>query len=310
MSTVLEEKELLKPKLDVVFRALFREENKNLTESFISDIIGQNIKIKTSDLNRHLDIKVAYQKLGIMDLRTELEDGTKCNIEIQLEMREHENERFLYYWADAYSRQLRRGEEYSKLNKTISIIILDHEIKELKGIEELDTKWQIRDNKTGKKLLTEHLEIVIVEIPKAIRQYKKNEKNKICQWMLFFDNPNKEELKDIMEKNEKIKEAVEELKGMSEDEDLRILAELREKGRRDEYAAREYAIREGREKGIKEGRKEGREIGKKEGIAEGRVEGSKNKEIEIVKNMLNLNVDIDIITKVTSLTKEEIEKLM
>ena len=68
-----EEKYLLRPKLDVVFRALFREENKNLTEAFISDIIGQDIKIKTTDLNRHLDIKIAEQKLGIMDLRTEFE---------------------------------------------------------------------------------------------------------------------------------------------------------------------------------------------------------------------------------------------
>ena len=291
MSTILEEKqkELLKPKLDVVFRALFREENKNLTESLISDIIGKNIKIKTTDLNRHLDIKIAEQKLGIMDLRTELEDGTKCNIEIQLQMREHENERFLYYWADAYSRQLRRGEEYSRLHKTISIIILDHEIKELKGIEELDTKWQIRDNKTGKKLLTDHLEIIIVEIPKAIRQYKNNEKNKICQWMMFFDDPNKEELNEIMEENEKIKEAVEELKGMSEDEELRILAELREKGRRDDYAAREYAIREGREKGMQEGRKEGIE--------------------EVARNMLRLKIDIEIISEVTGLTKEKIESL-
>ena len=165
-------------------------------------------------------------------------------------MKEHENERFLYYWADAYSRQLRRGEEYNKLHQTISIIILDHEIKELKGIEALDTKWQIRDDKTGKKLLTDHLEIIIVEIPKAIRQYKNNEKNKICQWMLFFDDPNKEELKEIMEDNKKIKEAVQELRGMSEDEELRILAELREKGRRDEYARRQYAI----EEGLREGR--------------------------------------------------------
>lgn len=280
-----EEKYLLRPKLDVVFRALFREENKNLTEAFISDIIGQDIKIKTTDLNRHLDIKIAEQKLGIMDLRTEFEDGTKCNIEIQLENREHENERFLYYWADAYSRQLRRGEEYGKLHKTISIIILDHEIKELKGIEELETKWQIRDNKTGKNLLTNHLEIMIVEIPKAIRQYKENEQNKICQWMLFFDDPNKEELKEIMEENKGIKKAVEELKGMSEDEELRILAELREKGRRDDYAARQYAIKEGMK------------------------EGSKNRELEIARNMLNLEVDIETICKVTGLDKEEIQKL-
>ena len=61
MSIILEEKELLKPKVDVVFHALFREENKNLTESLISDILGEQVKVKTTDLNRHLDIKKANQ---------------------------------------------------------------------------------------------------------------------------------------------------------------------------------------------------------------------------------------------------------
>lgn len=292
-----EEKELLKPKVDVVFHALFREENKKLTESLISDILGQNVKVKTSDLNRHLDIKVAQQKLGVMDLRTELEDGTKCNIEIQLDIQEYENERFLYYWADAYARQLRRGEEYEKLHKTISIIILDHEIKELKGIDELNLKWQIRDSKTGKRLLTDYLEIIIVEIPKAIRQYNSNKTNKVCQWMLFFDNPNKEELKNIMEENENIKEAVEELTGMSKDEELRILAELREKGRRDEYARRQYIIKEGMQKGMQKG------------MQQGLQQGEKNEKIKIARKMLIKEMSIEDIMEITGLTKEEMKKL-
>lgn len=157
------------PKIDIVFHALFREENKKLTESLISDILGEPVKVKTTDLSRHLNIKTSEQKFGIMDLRTELEDGSICNIEVQLAQNRNEKNRFLFYWADAYSRQLLKGEEYGELHKTISIIILDHEIEEQKGIDDLDIKWQIRDNKTGRRLLTEDLEIIIVEIPKAIR---------------------------------------------------------------------------------------------------------------------------------------------
>ena len=48
------EKGLLKPKIDVVFHALFREENKRLTEALITDILGEKVKIKTSDKDRHL----------------------------------------------------------------------------------------------------------------------------------------------------------------------------------------------------------------------------------------------------------------
>ncbi len=92
-----------------------------------------------------------------------------------------------------------------------------------------------------------------------------------------------------MAENEKIKEAVEELTGMSKDEELRILAELREKGRRDEYARRQYAI--------------------KQGLQEGRKQGIKENKIEIAKNMIRLGIDKEIIAKSTGLKIEEIEKL-
>lgn len=143
-------KELLKPKIDVVFHALFREENKRITEGMIGDILGRKVKVITTNKDRYLNIKNPEQKLGIIDLRTELEDGVKCNIEIQLERQKFEKERILYYWADAYSRQLMRGEGYHELRKTISIVILDHEIEELKEMKNSGVKWQIRDDETGK----------------------------------------------------------------------------------------------------------------------------------------------------------------
>ena len=76
-------RELLKPKIDVVFHALFREENKRITEGMIEDILGRRVRVITTNKDRYLNIKNPEQKLGIIDLRTELEDGIKCNIEIQ-----------------------------------------------------------------------------------------------------------------------------------------------------------------------------------------------------------------------------------
>ena len=49
--------ELLSPKIDVVFHALFRKENKYLAELFISAMLGRKVKIKDTDLNRHLNNK-------------------------------------------------------------------------------------------------------------------------------------------------------------------------------------------------------------------------------------------------------------
>ena len=49
--------------------------------------------------------------------------------------------------------------------------------------------------------------------------------------------------------------------------------------------------------------------GIQEGIEQGVQEGIQQRNIDIAKNMLNLNIDIETISKVTNLTKTEIEKL-
>ena len=93
----MEKKELLRPKLDIVFHALFREENKNLLGALISAVLEEKVKILTTDKNRYVDTKEAKEKLGIMDLRAELEGGVQCNIEVQLQPHQYENERILLY---------------------------------------------------------------------------------------------------------------------------------------------------------------------------------------------------------------------
>ena len=114
---------------------------------------------------------------------------------------------------------------------------------------------------------------------------------------MFLEDPNKEEVEEIMEKNEKIKEAVEELKGMSEDEELRILAELREKGRRDYNAGIKYATKKGEELGEKRGEK----IGEKRGEKRGRI--------QIAQKMLEEKINIDTIIRLTGLKRREVEML-
>ena len=69
-----------------------------------------------------------------------------CIIEIQLKHHKNEPERILYYWVDAYSRQIKRGDRFGKLEKTISIAIIDHELEELRGMEEIGVKWQQNEN--------------------------------------------------------------------------------------------------------------------------------------------------------------------
>jgi len=96
-----------------------------------------------------------------------------------------------------------------------------------------------------------------------------------------------------------------ELEEMSEDEELRRLAELKEKAIRDEKSAKYRWTEEGIKQGLEQGIKQGIE----QGIQQGIEQGKKQEKIEIVKKLLELNTTIEDIIKVTNLTREEILKI-
>jgi predicted transposase/invertase (TIGR01784 family) len=98
----------------------------------------------------------------------------------------------------------------------------------------METKWRIREDEDTEIILTDALEIHIIELSKTKREYEPNKENRKVQWVMFLNNPNTEEVEKIMEENKEIKEAVVEVHKMSKDEKIRKLAELREKAIMDE----------------------------------------------------------------------------
>ena len=272
---------LLKPKYDIVFQALFQENKENITESLISDILGEKIEIIDIKADDTLIRKYPTDKTGRLDLKTKFKNGTICQIEMQMSDEHNTVQRMLWYWSKTYVEQIKRGDLYKDLKKTIGIIITNYEIKELDGIEDLSTKWQIIETKSGERLLTDDLELRIIEIPKAKRILEKEEHNRIAQWLTFIDDPNTERVEKIMRENEEVKKAKNVLHIMSEDEELQRLAELKEKWDLDERSARQSALDEGEEKSKK----------------------------EIAKKMKEEKITIEQICRITGLSKEEIDKL-
>ena len=55
--------------------------------------------------------------------------------------------------------------------------------------------------------------------------------------------------------------------------------------------------------------KNAKEEGKKQGKKEGKIQGKKEQSIEISRKMIKEGLEIEFISKVTGLSKEEIEKL-
>ena len=165
------------------------------------------------------------------------------------------------------------------------IAIVDYGIDLTKEIDNYETQWKLRETKKPQLVLTDKEEIVILELEKVRKAYEKCKEDKKAQWMLFLDDPNTKEVKEIMEKNEDIKDAVVTVHEMSEDEKLRRLAELREKAIMDEKAIRRAGYKRGMEA------------------------GEKNQKIEIAKRLKEMGMKIEEIMKVTKLSEEEIKEL-
>ena len=278
--------EILKPKNDVVFQALFTRGKESITKSLIENIL--KIKIDKLELDKSKDLlnNNIQDKNGRLDLRVVIDGNIECDIEMQLTPHEMMLERFLCYWAKMYTANFQIGEDYRKLRKTISIIIVDDEIKEFKEIKKSQTKWQIREEKYVERILTQYFEIDIIELPKAIEEYKNNKENGMLQWMMFLDNPENMEVTKIMESNEDIKDAKEELDKISQDEILRRMAIKAQFERADQkellYEAR------------------------RDGLAEGQAEGEKKAKLETAKKMLEEGIELELVIKITGLEKEEI----
>ena len=273
------------PKMDIIFQAIFGEVgSENITKDFLEKILKRKIEKISLDKNPILRRELKDEKLGVLDIVTELDGKEKCNIEMQLIDKNNIIERMLYYWSKMYTRQIKAGDDYKKLEKTIVILIADFNIKGLEEVEYHST-WKIIETNSVKKLiLTDKFELDIIELSKI--KGRENEKDQLLDWLIFLENPESERVARKMEENENLKEAVEKLDRISEDEKMQRIIELREKAIRDEHAI--YA----------------------KGVDDGLQKGAREKQIEIAKKLLKAKVEIEVIIETTGLTKEEIEKLV
>ena len=137
--------------------------------------------------------------------------------------------------------------------------------------------------------MTDYFEIIIIEIPKVVKAYQKTPNDEVLQWMLFLDNPEKEEVARIMEENRDIKEAKEELERISQDDILRRKALNR---------TLEIADKLQLKKEAKEAREKGEQIG---------IEKEKK---SVIKKLHELNIPIEQIAKVVELKEEEVKEIL
>ena len=299
-------KELLKVTNDYVFKRIFGQKgNEDITRGFlraVTKVEYNNIDLEDTPI---LERDLIENKMGILDVKVVANKENNIDIEMQVTKSEYIAERILWYWSKLYAGSIEKGEGYNSTKKAICILIADFKLEKLKEIEKYHTKWNIREEEYKNIILTDRLELHIIELEKLERRNNKSkEEEELLNWCKFIKFPEKVEESIIM-KNEEIKKAKEQLDKISQDKKERRLAELREKAIKDEMAIRDSGYNEGRKEGLEEGIHRGIELGKEEGLKKGKKAEKKS----IAQNMLEMKIDKEIISKVTGLTIDEIDNM-
>ena len=244
------------PTVDFCFKELMK--NPKVRKGFVAAILGKEPETvrRTTVIETELRKESEDDKLGILDVLVELEDGVKMNMEMQVPYFEYWANRVLFYVSKIYTGQIQKGDDYDKLQKCIHVSILD--FIHFPQDQRCYRKITLCDVETGEQY-TDLMELHVLEL-KKLPPEDQNEDG-VIRWMRFLGGKSRKEFEDMAEKDEYIKEAYEDLKKLSLDEQKRLEYEVRQRAIRDHNSQMKSAERRGIEIGEERGEKRGIEIG-------------------------------------------------
>ncbi|EMB24622.1 Rpn family recombination-promoting nuclease/putative transposase [Treponema denticola] len=277
---------------DYAFKRIFGvEENKDVLQDLLEcilDIPPETIAgLELLDKEFHKEI--LSEKLGILDIKLRLKDGTFIDIEIQNNWHHDFAERTLYYWSKMYNENIKQGQDYTNLPKCITINLIG------KGFDKnkrLHNKYLVLEQDT-KEPLASKLEIHILNLEKARLlkegQYKNNKTKRLLNWLKFIETDNPEVREMLEQESTMMKKANAAISVMEMSPRDKWLYDSRMKYEHD----RASCINEGYQNGLEQG------------ISQGAYQAK----LETAKLMKLEAFDISMITKMTGLSQLEIEKL-
>ena len=279
---------------DYFVRYLFSDKG---SEAILLDFINSTMldagmkTFRSVEILTPFNYKENYEdKETIADVKCITQNGSVVIIEIQLQGNSRFPERILYYWASNYSKLLKQGEKYDALTPVISINLLNFNLDDSNNIHSC---YMIYDT-VNQRLLTDHLQIHIIELKKFNNNLLKPDLN--C-WLKFFTMKEKDNREVIM--SELVKE-----KPVMEEVQKRYNNFIKDRLMMNEYDKRE-AYLYGNQIMLEEERR----LGIEEGIKQGMEKGKKEQQIYIARNLKKSGIDIKIISENTGLSIEELEKL-
>ena len=270
---------------DYIFKRVF---SKKGNEDLLIDLLESILEIKIEKIEvieeAEIDRININDKIGIIDLKSTINNNSIVDIEIQLRDQHNMIMRSMFYAAGLYHTGLKSGEKYEENKKVIGINILKYNIFKWK-------KYHSKITMKEKELnieVTDAIEIHFIELPKFLKS--KNEGNKkLRQWMEFICNERKGEIEMAVKENKKIAKAKEEYEYLTGDDAVQRLAFLRDKWERDHNSEIAWERKKARKQGLSEGKNEERK--------------------KIINEMLKKEFSEETIIELTKISKEELEKL-
>ncbi|RCX13480.1 putative transposase/invertase (TIGR01784 family) [Anaerobacterium chartisolvens] len=292
----------LKVKNDFIFQKIFGQaENKEILISFLNAVLELEAHKRLEDVeiieNTKLKKEGINDKLGILDIRAKTMLGEHINIEVQLVNQYNMDKRTIFYWSKMFTEQLKEGQPFNNLKKTITINILDFNYIDVDSYSTVFHLWE--DTHKDCKL-TDIMEIRFIELPK-FRKSKPDLGKPLDRWLVFIEDSPEEVLEVAMREEPAIAKAENILEYLGSLDEIKRYYESREMAVHDEITrlvgAREEGLQEGMEKGIEKG------------IEKGLQEGIKIRNIQIVKNMRSLGMKDEDIAKSIGLMIDEVESI-
>jgi predicted transposase/invertase (TIGR01784 family) len=280
----------LKVKNDFIFQKIFgQNEHKEILISFLNAVLALEAEQKLTDIeiieNTRLKKDHIDDKLGILDIRARTMTGEQFNIEIQLINQYNMDQRALFYWSKLFSEQLKEGQPFQLLKKTITINILDFDYIHIEPYHSVFHLWE--DAHQGCKL-TDILEIHFLELPK-FRKARPDLSKPLDRWLIFIEDSPKEVREMAINKDPIIAKAEELLERLGSLDEVKRYYEAREMAIHDEVTRITGA--------------------KAEGEAEGITKGKLEEKLDTARKMLAKQMPEELIIEITGITGEELRKL-
>ena len=293
--------ERISPRIDIAFKKIFGvEENKDLLISLINSIVSQADQVSDVVLLNPYNVQnFKTDKLSILDIKAKGIDGKQFNIEIQITDEADYDKRALYYWGKLYTEQLKTSEDYSKLNKTIGIHILN--FTSISGTEKYHHAFHLVDETTGLRYFKD-IELHTIELNKFTKNSDDDLNSLVAKikdaldvWIAFLtrnDLLDPTNLPKALD-NPRLKKALTILEVMNFTKVEREAYEEHLKWFRIEVNTLKKAEAKGEARGI--------EIGE--------ARGEEKKALVIGKNLVKAGLPNDLIAESTGLSIVEIENL-